>query len=522
MRKLYIILSFFITLLLTAQTAPSIQWQRAYGGSEADRFESIQSTTDGGYIFAGSTFSKDGDITNNHGKRNAWVVKADPKGVIQWEKCFGGSLYDLATSIRKTSDGGYIFVGITTPTEKDHGAADCWIVKLDHNGNIQWQKSLGGSNADNALDVQQTSDGGYIVAGTTYSVDGDVSGNHGLNDFWIVKLDPTGNIQWQKCLGGSSTEEANSIRQTSDGGYIIAGSIGDAADGDITQTYGFFDWWIVKLDALGNIQWQKTFGGPNPDVAKSIQQTKDGGYIAAGIYGKTFMDSDIWIIKLSSTGDTQWQKFFGGSKLEIAKSIQQTSDNGYFIAATSNSKDPQIMDNQSDLNYLVIKTDDIGNLQWQKSLGGTGNDLVFSAIQTQDNGYLIAGVSDSNDGDVSGNHGTQSGDNENPNYLYHDAWIVKLGPDPFKKPEESPVTKPKLSPILYPNPASDFIYVDRLPIDFPTEIIITDMAGRKIFTQKYQEEKIRINTSAFPGELYHIQVKIKEEMIFSEKIIIRK
>lgn len=464
MRKLYIILSFLTTLLLTAQTSPSIQWQRAYGGSESDQLKSIQSTTDGGYIFAGSTFSKDGDITYNNGKRNAWVIKADPQGGIQWQKTFGGSLYEMANSIRQTSDGGYIFVGSSVP----------------------------------------------------------INGNQGTSDCWIVKLDPAGNIQWQKCLGGSSTEEANSIQQTSDGGYIIAGSTGNIADGDITETYGFFDWWIVKLDAHGNIQWQKTFGGPYPDVAKSIQQTQDGGYIAAGIYGKTFMDSDIWIIKLSSTGDTQWQKFFGGSKLEIANSIQQTSDNGYFIAGSSNSKDQQIIGNQSDLNYLIIKTDDLGNLQWQKSLGGTGNDLVFSAIQTPDNGYLITGSSDSNDGDVSGNHGTQSGDNENPNYLYHDAWIVKLSPDPFKKPEEPPVTKPKLSPILYPNPAMDFIYVDRLPIDFPTEIIITDMAGRKIFTQKYQEEKVKINTSAFPDEAYHIQVKIKEEMIFSEKIIIRK
>ncbi|WP_228458786.1 T9SS type A sorting domain-containing protein [Chryseobacterium bernardetii] len=450
------------------------------------------------------------------------MIKADPQGGIQWQKTFGGSLYEMANSIRQTSDGGYIFVGSSVPINGNQGTSGCWIVKLDPAGNIQWQKSIRGSNNEFASDVQQTSDGGYIIAGTTYSVDGDISGNHGFDDFWIVKLDPAGNIQWQKCLGGSSTEEANSIQQTSDGGYIIAGSTGNIADGDITETYGFFDWWIVKLDAHGNIQWQKTFGGPYPDVAKSIQQTQDGGYIAAGIYGKTFMDSDIWIIKLSSTGDTQWQKFFGGSKLEIANSIQQTSDNGYFIAGSSNSKDQQIIGNQSDLNYLIIKTDDLGNLQWQKSLGGTGNDLVFSAIQTPDNGYLITGNSDSNDGDVSGNHGTQSGDNENPNYLYHDAWIVKLSPDPFKKPEEPPVTKPKLSPILYPNPAMDFIYVDRLPIDFPTEIIITDMAGRKIFTQKYQEEKIKINTSAFPDEAYHIQVKIKEEMIFSEKIIIRK
>ena len=175
-------------------------------------------------------------------------------------KTLGGSNVDDAQSIRQTTDGGYIIAGSSNSGDGDisgnHGNYDYWIVKLDSNGNMQWQKSLGGSSMDMAQSIQQTSEGGYIVAGSSSSNDGDVSGNHGGGDYWIVKLDINGNIQWQKSLGGSSSEQVNSVQQTFDGGYIIAGTT-VSTDGDITVSYGNNDFWVVKLDSGGNMQWQK-------------------------------------------------------------------------------------------------------------------------------------------------------------------------------------------------------------------------------------------------------------------------
>ena len=174
---------------------------------------------------------------------------------ISWQKCLGGSAHDNATSIQQTSDGGYIVAGNTFSNDGDvtgyHGGDDYWVVKLDSNGNMKWQKCLGGSYGDCAKYIQQTSDGGYIVAGYTFSNDGDVTGLHGDSDYWVVKLDSNGNIKWQKCLGGSGNEGASSIQQARDGGYIIAGA-SNYSDGDVTGNHGGYDSWIVKLDANGN------------------------------------------------------------------------------------------------------------------------------------------------------------------------------------------------------------------------------------------------------------------------------
>ena len=285
---------------------------------------------------------------------------------------------------------------------------------------IEWQKSLGGSYFDEARSIQQTSDGGYIVAGNSYSNDGDVSGNHGEWDYWIVKLNDTGNIQWQKCLGGSEFDIAYAIQQTSDGGYIVAGMT-ESNDGDVSGNHGYDDYWVVKLDDTGNIQWQKSLGGSSIEKAQSIQQTLDGGYITAGYSYSNNGDasgnhgaSDYWVVKLDDTGNIQWQKSLGGSESEWAYSIQQTTDGGYIVAGWSYSNNGDVSENHGDDDYWVLKLDNTGNIQWQKSLGGSSVEWAHSTQQTSDGGYIVAGWSKSNDGDASGNHGET------------DVWVVKL------------------------------------------------------------------------------------------------
>jgi len=314
------------TLTMTADrsvtatfTTSGSGWAKTYGGPGWDEAHSIQQTTDGGYIVAGW-------IAFGASYTDIWVLKLDPNGDVQWQKTYGGPNWDMAYSIQQTSDGGYIVAGMTQSFGA--GYPDIWVLKLDPNGDVQWQKTYGGPYDDRTFSIQQTADGGYIVAGNTGSF-----APAGYIDIWVLKLDPNGNVQWQKTYGGPGAhwDMAYSIQQTSDGGYIVAGETASFGAGD-------YDLWVLKLDSNGNVQWQKTYGGPYWDIAYSIQQTADGGYIVAGwtaSFGAGL--SDLWVLKLDPNGDVQWQKTYGGPDWDFAYSIQQTTDGGYIVAGLTYS-----------------------------------------------------------------------------------------------------------------------------------------------------------------------------------------
>ncbi len=343
---------------------------------------------------------------------------------IEWQKSLGGTGEDVATSIQQTSDGGYIVAGYSYSNDGDvsgnHGESDYWVVKLDNAGTIQWQKSLGGSSEDWVGPIKQTSDGGYIVAGHSSSNDGDVSQNYGGNDYWIVKLDEIGNIEWEKSLGGSGEDIATDLLQVSDGGYIVVG-YSSSNDGDVSQNYGGSDYWIVKLDDVGNIEWEKSLGGSREDIATSLHQTSDGGYIVAGHSSSNDGDVsgnqggyDYWIVKLDNAGNLRWEKSLGGNGDDMVYTVQQTSDGGYVLAGESNSESGDVSGNHGLIDAWIVKLDNSGNLEWQKSLGGSSYDAAVSIRQVPDGGYILSGYTASNDGDVSGNHGS------------HDFWMVKV------------------------------------------------------------------------------------------------
>ena len=413
-----------VTQKIIQSQEPSIEWQKCYGGTDNDYATSIQQTSDGGYIVAGQSNSKDGDVTVNHVGGSYWIVKLTSVGTIEWQKSLGGSHGDAATSIQQTNDGGYIVAGYSHSNDGDvtgnHGGSDYWIVKLTSVGTIEWQKSLGGTGTDRATSIQQTSDGGYIVAGDSDSNNGDITGNHGYTDYWIVKLTSDGFVQWQKSFGGSSYDKATSIQQTSEGGYIVAGW-SNSNDGDLTGNHSYSpvpDYWIIKFTSGGTIEWQKSLGGGSEDRATSIQQTNDGGYIVAGwsisntgdVIGN-HGDQDFLIVKLNSNGAIQLQQRFGGIGDDSPSSIQQTSDGGYIISGGAISNNHTVTGNS--VNYWIVKLTN-GSILWQETLGGSGADFAASIQQTSDNSYIIAGSSSSKDGDVTGNHGG------------YDYWIVKL------------------------------------------------------------------------------------------------
>jgi len=220
------------------------------GGSGTENAYAVQQTSDGGYIVSGQTNSTNGDVSGNNGGVDVWVVKLSSIGAIQWQKCLGGTGSDISTSIKQTSDGGYIVGGKTGSNNGNvtgnNGAENAWLVKLTSTGTITWQKCYGGAVFDGANSVQQTNDGGYIFAGEASSNTLDVSGNHGSFDFWVVKVNASGAITWQKCLGGSSADIALGIQQTTDNGYIIGGRA-SSSNGDVTNPKSLDDFWIVKL-----------------------------------------------------------------------------------------------------------------------------------------------------------------------------------------------------------------------------------------------------------------------------------
>jgi hypothetical protein len=273
--------------------------------STHNRINSIQQLDNGDFIAAGIAGRKYG--------RNwyFWVLKLDPDGNIIWERSFGGSDHDTALSIKQSKDGGYIMAGTTYSKDGDvsisYGKNDYWIVKLNFEGELEWEKSFGGSGNDVATDVYADEDG-FVLVGRTQSNDGDVSGNHGGYDYWIVKIDLKGDIVWQRPFGGSRSERASSIIKTTDNCYIVAGS-SNSNDGDVSGLHdGYGDYWIIKVDPDGNLIWQKLLGGSGYDVAKSLCHTMDGGIIVAGSSKSKDGDvsnnqgglgSDYWIVKLS-------------------------------------------------------------------------------------------------------------------------------------------------------------------------------------------------------------------------------
>ncbi|MBA2421900.1 MAG: T9SS C-terminal target domain-containing protein, partial [Chitinophagales bacterium] len=283
---------FFLFNSLQAQV-PAIEWQKCLGGSNNEAAFSIEQTAEGNFIVAGYSDSNDGDVTGNHGSDDYWIVKLDPASNILWQKSLGGNSIDEANSINQTADGGFIVAGFSYSNNGDvtgnNGADDYWIVKLDSTGDILWEKSLGGSGDDGANCIQQTFDGGFIVTGWSSSNDGDVTGNHGLWDYWLVKLDTSGSLEWEKSFGGSLNDMAYSVQQTIDGGFIVAG-YSESSDGDVSGNHGFRDYWIIKTDADGNLLWQTFLGGTEYDEAHSIIQLKEGGYLVAGFAGSAYGD----------------------------------------------------------------------------------------------------------------------------------------------------------------------------------------------------------------------------------------
>ena len=339
---------------------------------------------------------------------------------------FGGSGDDTARSIIETTDGGFAILGFSNSTDGDLlnktlNVNDYWLLKLDANGNIEWQRTYGGSGDDRGQKVVQTRDGGYAITGFAQSADGDGSRNEGFHDNWIVRLDSSGNILWEKSFGFSGHDHSYDIVETADGGFFFSGFLDvTSSNGDggglsafnSNAAHGVGEFWGTKLDANGEIEWRRFFGGSNNDRSFGVITAFDGGYILTGASESNDFDIsnnkgsyDFWIVKVDKNGTMEWERSFGGTGIEQSQDIAKTADGNYVIVGNTFSNDTQVTKNNGEADIWLIKINEQGELLWEQNFGGSSFEDAHSISLMTDGGFLIAGNSRSSDNDVTENFG---------------------------------------------------------------------------------------------------------------------
>ncbi|QQX77424.1 MULTISPECIES: hypothetical protein [Aequorivita] len=402
-----------------------IELVKTYGGSGIDEAVSIIEANDGSYMVLGTTRSTDGDVTGRSGTdSDFWLVKIAKTGDIIWSKTYGGSDDESASRITKTNDGGYLLSGFTTSNDGDvsenEGFQDYWVVKVDAAGTILWEENFGFSGSDQAYKAFQTSDGGYFVTGFFDVSASGGGGNdvgrgtlHGVGEFWGIKLKADGTKEWRRYFGGTNNDRSYDAVETDDGGFLMTGT-SESVDFDKTDPKGTYDYWAVRLTATGDLVWTKSFGGNEIDNSYASIKTQDGNYIMVGDSRSADQDvtsprgnADAWMVKFDDNGSKIWQKSFGGSQFDTAHSIVQRSNGDYILSGHSRSNDIDLTTNNGVNDAWIFVVDENGVLKFQKSIGGSGLDFASEAIETTDNKIVAVGNTESNDVDIPMNKGSK-------------------------------------------------------------------------------------------------------------------
>ncbi len=543
MKLKHVTLSLCAALLCAHSFAqPQLTDQGVVGGSLNDQFTSMNLTTDGGLIVGGFSMSNASaqKTEDRRGGNDFWIVKLDNKGSKQWDKTIGGDRNDFMRVVQQTADGGYIIGGESLSdqygekSQNSRGSNDYWIVKLDAAGIVEWDRTLGGTSFDNLSSLQQTIDGGYIAGGTSRSnISGEkTENNKGSDDFWIIKLDNTGTIEWDKTIGGGDGDMLQALQQTADGGYILGGYSSSPASGDKTSgNKGGADYWIVKLNATGAIEWDKTIGATLNESLSALQQTADGGYILGGYSsspasgdkteGSKGMD-DFWIVKIDELGNVQWDKTIGGNDQDRLLAVRQTIDGGYILSGETNSgmSGDKTETSRGSYDYWVVKTNSNGKVQWDKTIGGSNYDDHCKVLEVKRNLYVLCGSSFST---VSGD---KTGGNRGGNTETRDYWILKLR---YTKPPvalaanpENTIARKAASTI---NPTSTFTAApnparDRLTIRAAgsATFTLTNATGKTVATQTVNGTGV-MQVAHLPAGMYYLKNTATGT---TQKIIIQK
>lgn len=381
-----------------------VAWSRAFGGASLDEITASAKSADGGLIMAGTSESTNGELTGNHGKGDFWLIRTDAAGKKLWQKVFGGSGIENAKSVTIAPDGGFVVTGSTRSIDGDvtgaKGNDDIWVIKTDANGNLVWQKVFGGSGWDKANHMLTTSDGGLLLTGETTSTDGDFI-SAGNKNLFLMKLNSTGGISWVKNYGGSNTETGTHVLAATDGGYLVTATT-SSIDGDVTgnsNTIGKV--WVLKTASDGSLQWANIinhthFAIPNAAIVSGT------GFIVCGkrqeanlIPDLAQQDENVFVARFESTGINSWTKTFGGTSFDNAAAITPAHGGGFIMSGHTQSNNGDVSGNKGDYDIWLLKIDDNGNKLWQKALGGNFFDQASGILQAPNNAYWVTGVTNS-------------------------------------------------------------------------------------------------------------------------------
>ncbi len=428
-------------------------WTKTYGGTNNEYGSSVQQTNDRGYIITGSTKSF------GTGDRDIYLLKTDSAGNVLWTKTFNATGEDIGSFAQQTSDGGYVIAGSSQSSSLTNYDVD--LIKTDANGDTLWTRTFSGSGYEDGNFVQQTNDGGYIITGTTASF------GAGGYDFYIIKTNASGNILWAKSYGGTGDDYAFSIKQNNDSGYVVTGATSSFGS-------GFFDAYLMRINSTGTVAWTKVFGGTDYDDGVSAQQTSDNGFIMLGQAFSFGVGSDVYIIKTNASGDTLWTRIFGGTGYEFGGSVQQTNDGGFFISAGEESFN-------SSREMYILKTDVNGNSGCNQ--GSTGTIVSSPVIQVATAAFMVSGGFTINSpAALVANGGTV-------NSLCTSVGIHDI---------EGSITTIN----VFPNPFSNELIISGTKQK--GIVIVVDVTGKEIIQQKGLDGDTKINTQNLTSGFYFI------------------
>ena len=382
-----------LTILTSLYAPAQISFRKAFEGSGEADATSLQQTSDGGYIIVGKTKKWAEDtIKSRSFKTDVYLMKIDANGNTLWTKTHREKDSDAGYDVQETSDGGYVIVGRT----KSYGAGstDVYLIKTNRIGDMLWFKTYGGSKRDYGYAIQPTTDGGFIITGRTKSFL-----RTKQYDVYLLKIKANGKKQWEKTYGGRGNDYGYYLEQTSDGGYIVVGCTKSDKDewyekeekDNVETKVEKTDIYLIKVNADGDVTWTKAFGNSFADAGYSVQQTTDGGYIITGKTNITYRgtDQDVYLIKTDSYGIIEWEQTFGGKKCEYGTSVQQLTDGGYIVAGHTNSF------GKGNYDAYLIRTNPKGQELWSKTYGGSKKDFILRVQQTNDGGFVLAGLTQS-------------------------------------------------------------------------------------------------------------------------------
>lgn len=393
------------------------------GGTLNDVAKSVVTTADGGFAVLGYTQSNDGDVTDKlDNSFDFWLLKFSADAQLEWSKTYGGSNDDRGSSLIQTPDGGFALLGYSASNDGDlssnNGLRDFWLIKTDVEGNLSWQKNFGYSGSDQGICIVKTSDNHILLAGvldvTASGGEGNFNRNHSKHaggDFWVLKVSETGDLIWSRFFGGSFTDTPNSIVETSNNEFIIVGS-SDSNDVDISENKGTYDFWIIKVTSDGSLVWEHSFGGSEIDEARGVSESSDGNYLIVGDTRSSDQNvsqnngaADVWLIKLSEDGNLIWEQTIGGTNFDVPRSIKSTMDSGFLIAGSSRSSDGDLTSNQGQNDAWIVKVNNNGELTWQHTFGGSEIDFGYDAVELSNGSVVMVGETSSSDGDLEENGG---------------------------------------------------------------------------------------------------------------------